>query len=153
MTTVHVAMWHERLSKLEEVLSFHFHHKQTKLPSSQDIIRDNWCDHHGPPEVVAAARVDDGVHAAVDPAQPSQDGEGQLWVGDAVRADSWRHGWTFSLEPLLSAQNSYSGWYFCYVYYQFLIIIRAGCFVWRDIKLFWGLTIITISSLMIGDTA
>ena len=42
-----------------------------------------------PPKVVAAAGVDDGVHGGVDPAQPGEDGEGELRVGDAVRADTW----------------------------------------------------------------
>ena len=42
----------------------------------------------GPPEVVAAAGVDHGVHAAVDPAKPGQDGEGHVWVGDTVGTDA-----------------------------------------------------------------
>ena len=43
-----------------------------------------------PPEVVAAAGVDHGVHGGVDPAQPGEDSEGELWVGDTVRADTSR---------------------------------------------------------------
>ena len=43
-----------------------------------------------PPEVVAAAGVDHGVHGGVDPAQPGEDGECELWVGDAAGADTWR---------------------------------------------------------------
>ena len=42
-----------------------------------------------PPEVVAAAGVDDGVHGGVDPAQPGEYGEGKLRVRDTVRADTW----------------------------------------------------------------
>ena len=41
-----------------------------------------------PPEVVAAAGVDDGVHGAVAPAEPGQHGEGELGLGDAGGADA-----------------------------------------------------------------
>ena len=41
-----------------------------------------------PPEVVAAAGVDDRVHGAVAPAEPGQHREGQLGLGDAGRADA-----------------------------------------------------------------
>ena len=41
-----------------------------------------------PPEVVAAAGVDDGVHGAVAPAEPGQHREGQLGLGDAGGADA-----------------------------------------------------------------
>ena len=41
-----------------------------------------------PSEVAAAAGVDHGVHRGVDPAQPGEDGEGELWVGDAAGADA-----------------------------------------------------------------
>ena len=43
-----------------------------------------------PSEVVAAAGVDHGVHAAVDPAKPGQDGEGQLRIGDTLWTDACR---------------------------------------------------------------
>ena len=37
-----------------------------------------------PSEVIAAAGVDHRVHGGVDPAQPGEDGEGQLRVSNAV---------------------------------------------------------------------
>ena len=43
-----------------------------------------------PSEVAAAAGVDHGVHRGVDPAQPREDGEGQLRVWDAAWADAWQ---------------------------------------------------------------
>ena len=45
-----------------------------------------------PPEVVAAAGVDHGVHGGVDPAEPGEDGECELRVGDTVGADTWQSG-------------------------------------------------------------
>ena len=41
-----------------------------------------------PPEVVAAARVYHGIHAAVYPAKPGQDGKGQFRVSDTVWTDA-----------------------------------------------------------------
>ena len=60
-----------------------FHYWKNKKNATSVQLYGPW-----PPKVLAAGRIDDGVHGGVDPAEPVDDGQDQVGVDDAAGAEA-----------------------------------------------------------------